>query len=184
MNAGTATARRALSILLFIALPATLLLLSVSQCLQFSEDTHAAQESENQITVLTRRLASHGNGRTPDITSIYVPGATRTSAVATLQQQLSSAVASASGKVIETAVIDLPVAPDEQEEQIGVRATFDIDNDGLLELLYALETQVPLISLDTLSARRLSSDPATQDGQLLRVDITTRAHWKQQGSPQ
>ena len=65
------------------------------------------------------------------------------------------------------------------QDSVSLRATLDIDNNGLLQLLYILESGVPLLDVETISIRRVSgaADPASPD--LLRVEMTVRAHWKQ-----
>jgi hypothetical protein len=64
--------------------------------------------------------------------------------------------------------------------RVGIKATFDISNEGLLTLLHGLEAGVPLVFGDRLSLRRSPADNG-KEAATLRVDLEAAAQWKATG---
>ena len=56
--------------------------------------------------------------------------------------------------------------------------TLDIDNKGLLDLLYAVETGVPLLDVTGLSVQKTSGPSEETLNNQLRVEMTVRGKWR------
>jgi hypothetical protein len=167
-------------LLLFVGLPAMLMTFAALNILETTDETFAVQEKEFQLTSMMRRLAAPArNGKPIDLSQIYLAVETSTLASANLQQRVVQSVANASGKIIETTALDL-TGDDTQPTQrrVGIRASFDIDNNGLLALLHGLETALPLVFVDKISVRRLPGDDDDESQDMLRVDLESSARWK------
>ncbi|QZO01818.1 type II secretion system protein GspM [Chenggangzhangella methanolivorans] len=150
--------------------------------LQASETEALADQQEATVAALELRAArireSAGSGL--DASSIYLPGDGVEIARAELQKLLTDAVGEASGRLIETqepgSVRDAD-APD--DGRVELRVTFDVTNDGLLEMLYGLETRLPLLTIERLEARRLDAEAdAADEDPTLRVSLVARGHRK------
>ena len=174
------------AVLVFIGLPALLLALAVLNVLQVASDRMTVEENTRQAAALERRLATTvPRGREPAL-SLSVQAASRTAAIAALQQALIDAVAAASGRVIETSGLEGEGGDPEASDRIDVKTVLDIDNDGLLGLLTRLESGLPLMTVESLSIRRLpgvqatpSDEGETTDAEriVLRVDMAISARW-------
>jgi len=181
MNTATLGRRPRLpGLLVFIGIPALLFTLSAFNMLDEAENGFAAQEKEFQLSALMRRLTAPAkDGKPLDLSQIYLPGDTRDLANANLQQRLAQSIAQASGKVIETSALDFADdATQPVEGRVGVKASFDIENNGLLALLHGLETGVPLVFVDKLSVRRVPGEPTSTGSEKLRVDLEAIGRWR------
>jgi hypothetical protein len=182
MTAGPATrSSRLLAVGLFIGLPAIFAALGVLNLLQVADDRVVLAEKEMQVAAFTRRLnAPAADGKPLDLSPIYLKGSSRTLASANLQQYVVDAISATSGKLIETVPVDLnPGDEAERADEIHLKATLDIDNAGLLQLLYKLESGVPLLDIETLSIRKLPNDAAEGATETLRIDMAIRGRWRQ-----
>jgi hypothetical protein len=174
------------AVLVFIGLPALLLALAVLNVLQIASDRMTVEETTRQATALERRLAAARPGAGEPTASLSLRAASRTAAIADLQQALINAVAAASGRVIETSGLEGEGGTEEASDRIDVKTVLDIDNDGLLSLLTRLESGLPLMTVESLSIRRLPGTQATPSGDgesmdaeriMLRVDLAISARW-------
>lgn len=164
---------RLFAVLLFIGLPVVLAALTVLNMLQIADDSVIASGKEQQVFLMNKRLtAPAADGKPVDLSSIYVTGTSRTLASADLQRQIVNSISAATGRLIETVTVDV-----DDTEKIQLKVTLDIDNDGLLSLLYGLESGLPLIDVETLSVRMLSGS-AEGGTETLRVEMTVSARWK------
>lgn len=174
--------RRVITGALAVAIPLGALAFALVTFLSASETEAIADRQEATVMALERRAARiHDRaGQRLDATAVYLPGDGLEIARAELQKLLTDAVAAAGGKLIETqepgSVRDAD-APD--DGRVELRVTFDVRNDGLLDLLYGLETQLPLITIERLEARRLDleADASTEDP-TLRVSFVARGYRK------
>lgn len=181
IDAATQTSRsRLLALLLFLGLPALLLTLCVLNLIQLSDNSFVASEKEFQLSTLMRRLTMPSkDGKPLDLSGAYVPGESESLASASLQQYLVKSIAEASGKLIETAVSESPDDPDQVvDNRIGIKASFNIDNPGLLKLLHRLESGLPLVFVGHVSIRRLPGDEGVKGEEILRVDLEATGRWK------
>ena len=186
-TSGTAAWRpvkRMLAMACFIGAPALLVVLTALNGLHVHESRSAAADMEIQLSAIQRRLnAPATDGKPVDISRIYLAGATRTLAIATLQQYVTAAASATAGSLIETAPVEpgsTGVVPDLGE--VRLRATLDIDNNGLLQLLFILESSVPLIDIETLSIRHISAGVNNQTEDKLRVYMQVRGYWRRQSA--
>lgn len=182
MSAEPRPLRRVVTGALAVALPLGLLLFSLVTFLQASETEAIADRQEATVSALETRAArlSERAGAQLDATAVYLPGDGVEIARAELQKLLSDAVSEAGGRLIETQepgnVRDAD-APD--DGRVELRVTFDVGNDGLLDLLYGLETRLPLLTIERLEARRLDAEAeASDDDPMLRVSFVARGHRK------
>lgn len=182
MNASPATqsTSRLLAVGLFIGVPALLAALSVLNILQLGDDRFTLADKEVQVAAFNRRLSTPAaDGKPLDLSPIYVRGTSRTLASANLQQYVVDAISASSGRLIETVPVDLNSIDDaDRADEIQLKATLDIDNAGLLQLLYRLESGVPLLDIETLSIRRLPNDAGDEQAEILRVDMAISGRWR------
>lgn len=165
-----------LALLLFFGFPALLLTLSALKLLQLNDNAFVTSEKEFQLSALMRRLTMPArDGKPVDLSEAYVAGESTTLASANLQKDLVKSIAEASGKLIETVVSEAADNPEIAVTRTGIKASFTIDNPGLLELLHSLESGLPLVFVDEISIRRLPSDDGTD---ILRVDLEASGRWK------
>jgi hypothetical protein len=171
---------RLTGLLFFVGMPALLLTLSAFNMLDEAENCFAAQEKEFQLSALMRRLTAPAkDGKPLDLSQIYLAADTRDLANANLQQHLAQSITRASGKIIETSALDfVEYEAQPVEGGIGVKASFDIENDGLLALLHGLETGLPLVFVDKLSVRRVPGEPTGTAPEKLRVDLEATGRWR------
>lgn len=181
-------ALRLSAILVFIGLPALFVTLGVLNALQIAEGRLTVAEATRQTATLERRLASVPALAADATPSLTLRHASRTAAIAGLQQAILDAITAAPGRIIEMAAREGEVAAGEESDTIAVTTTFDIDNDGLLRLLYRLESGVPLMTVESLSIRRFASAEGARpgdDGQIrLRVEMSIGAHWTLETAPE
>ena len=183
-------ALRLSAILVFIGLPALFLTMGMLNYFQIAEDRIMVAEATRQVALLERRLATVPASTGDTTSSLTIESPSRTAAIARLQQTILDAVMAAPGRIIETAATEGDVAEGEEGDHIAVATTFDIDNDGLLRLLYQLESGLPLMTVESLSIRRLARTDGTtgastgEEGQiLLRVDMSIGARWTPKAEP-
>jgi hypothetical protein len=134
------------------------------------------QELLGQLDVRLARLT--GAERTvADTSAIYIDASSAPLAGAVLQQRLVTAAETAGGRVIETQAIE-EIEPDD-EDDVRLRITLDIGNEGLRSLMHNLETGLPLMTLETVAVRQLPSQ-ADEGGEdpILRVDLRVRGYWR------
>lgn len=84
----------------------------------------------------------------------YLSGRTPSLAAAGLQNHLKAIIEASGGQLISAS--DLPSTSEEKLTKVPTSLRLKARTDGLQELLYAIETQVPLIFIDKLSVRGMS----------------------------
>ena len=171
--------RRWVALCLFFLAPLVLLALAVNSGLQTFENREDTLATAQQLERYRQRL---GKGNIPPVelaslSSVFVDARSRSLAEAEAQRRVVSVVEGASARLIESGAGDVDEA--EAGEIVEVRVTFDADNPSLLQVLYSVETGMPLVNVEALVVRRLDTE-ASEDARspLLRVDLTVRAHWK------
>lgn len=153
-----------------VALPVAALALTAVNLLQAADLDALAAAQGQTVAQLERRVAAAAGRATPavDASAIYLPGATPALAKASLQRLLVDAVERASGRVIEAEDANLEGGAEERQDGgVRLRITFDARNAALLDLLYALETGLPLLSVERIEIRRLDmggDDPTLRVG--------------------
>jgi general secretion pathway protein M len=168
------------ALVVFVALPLLAAAFTVLNVVRLGETEELVAQQERLLTQLEARLARVGvveGGGLGDTSAIYLPAASAPLAGAVLQQRLVAAVEAVGGRVIETQAID-KIEPDD-EDDVRLRITLDVDNEGLRSLMHDLETGLPLVTLVTVSVRQLpaqGNEPG--DNPMLRVDLGVRGFWR------
>ncbi|HUG62471.1 MAG TPA: type II secretion system protein GspM [Methylomirabilota bacterium] len=176
---GSPRAVRLGALVLFVLLPLTAALFTVLNVVRLGESEELIVRQEQLLAQLDARLARvGGDGRgLGDTSPLYLPATSAPLAGAALQQRLVAAVETVGGRVIETQSVE-ENQPD-AEDDVRLRITLDVDNEGLRALMHDLETGLPLMTLETVAVRQLPSqgdDPG--DNPILRVDLGVRGYWR------
>lgn len=174
--------RRVVTGALAVALPLGALAFAVVTFLQASETSGLADRQEATVAALEARVARlHERvGEKLDASTIYLSGDGAEIARAELQKLMVEAVDDVDGRLIETqepGSVREADAPD--DGRVELRVTFDATNDGLLTLLYGLETRLPLLTVERLEARRLDVNGETEsENPTIRVSLVARGYRK------
>jgi hypothetical protein len=164
---------------LFVALPVIVVAVIAANLARMGAAGDLIVRQEQLLAQLDARLARVG-GDGPalgDTSAIYLPAASAPLAGAALQQRLVAAAESAGGRVIETQSVE-EIEPDGQDD-VRLRITLDVDNEGLRKLMHDLETGLPLVTLDTVAVRQLpSQDTDGGENPTLRIDLVVRGFWR------
>lgn len=168
---------RIIAILCFIGLP---LLFGTMACLNSLDaadlDLETAEIGMQTAAIMRKAEKQAGSLDRTAMDTLFIQSATRTGALAAFREQVVTLISDAEGRVIETADAS---AGDDDPNLLSLSATLEIDNDGLLILLYQMESGLPLMTVETLSLRR--SEGAETEHQALRADMKVVAHWKEAG---
>ena len=152
-----------------------MLLTSVFALVEIVRQYQALGAAAETLATFERRKENTASDATPinqPAGSPFVEGPTLTVASASLLQQLTTALTRAGGSVISSEV-DNQFAQS-KEGFVRIRATGNIEQTGLQQLLYELESGMPFVFVDQLSAR-MEVD-GKKDG-LMRVSLGVTALW-------
>lgn len=169
--------RRAAALLVFLGLPILLGGLAAStliQALALSEETGAKAEVLAQMrTQMKARLSARATSL--DVTPIYLASPSAGLARAELLSLLGRLIDAADGRVVETQMVsEESTGP---SERIALQATLDIGNDGLADLLHAIETGLPVLDVDEVTMVR--APRGERSGPLLlRVTLVVHGYRK------
>ncbi|MFP5075838.1 type II secretion system protein GspM [Rhizobium sp. YIM 134829] len=168
---------RIIAILCFIGLP---LLFGTMACLNSLDaadmDLETAEIGMQTAAIMRKAERQTGSLDGTAMDTVFVRSATRTGALAAFREQVVTLISDAKGRVIETADAS---SGDDDPSFLSLSATLEIDNDGLLILLYQMESGLPLMTVETLSLRR--SEGSETEQQTLRADLKVVAHWRELG---
>jgi hypothetical protein len=168
---------------LFGLLPLLLFGLSLGNMIGALAQRDEMEQQRELLSTIVGRLARH-HGKdlsVADVSSLYLTNSTESLALAELQSRAASILKDAGGHLNEAQ----PVENDgpKQNGLVGLQMSFDIDNQGLFDFLYAAETGLPLLTVTDLSVRR---DEGGADGDTstarLHVDAKIAAHFRTKGS--
>ena len=84
----------------------------------------------------------------------------------------------AGGRVAEVQLVETP--EQEADGTVAIEVALDVDNKGLRDLLYAVESGLPLLTVSDLNVQQANmqgDEGAGPTGQL-RVQMTVQAHWR------
>ncbi len=166
------------SVIAFAGTPILLAALTMVNLLRASEADELAARQHNHLTQLERRLTqSRGFETAGNTSAIYLTAASSTLAKAEIQQRVAKMIDQVSGRLIEAQAGE-EVEP-EAAGKVHLRATFDTTNGGLFDLLYAIETYLPLLTVEHIIIRKLPArTDADGEDPLLRVSFNVRGHWR------
>lgn len=124
-----------------------------------------------------RRPVARGqdSGVTGPSASPFLEGATVTVAGAALLERVTAAVTKIGGNVLSSQV-DLQ-GTKSKSGFITVTASCDIDQPGLQQLLYDVETSIPFLFIDQLVVQVPASFAASGDGKL-RILVAVSGQWQ------
>jgi len=152
-----------------------MLLTSVFALVEIVRQYQALSAAAETLATFERRKENTASDSAPiaqPAGSPFLEGPTVTVASAALLQQLTNALARAGGSVISSEV-DNQFAQS-KDGFVRIRATGNIEQTGLQQLLYDLESGMPFVFVDQLSARM--EVEGKKDG-LMRVSLGVTALW-------
>jgi general secretion pathway protein M len=170
--------RRWGALALLIILPPVLVMLAVANVASTADLRMQAAFTAGQADRLRARLETQPTApETGADTDLVLQAASRSLAEAELQRRLVDLGEAAATKIVESGAGALTDA--EAAKLLEVRATFDGRNASLLQLLYAIETGLPLMTVIRLDVRRLGGEEDALDTDpILRIEVVVRAPWK------
>ena len=66
----------------------------------------------------------------------------------------------------------------EDNRRVKLQVTLDATNESLFNLLYEIETGVPILAVEQISIRKLPSRTGgPENDPVLRVSLVVRGHW-------
>lgn len=170
---------RLTALLAFALLPLVLIGVSVSNLIDGLEARGAARRDQATLSTIVAKL-SHGRAdrlSPEDIAKLYLASNTDSLAAAELQTRATDLVRDAGGRLNEVQATD--VSNQKSDTAVSLLLSLDIDNAGLLDLVYAVETGLPLMDVTDLNIRRMDRGDAMGTGpSQLKVDMTVAARWR------
>ena len=165
---------------LFFGLPLLLLALAVGNLAQASGSREIAAEQDATAAQIVREVAKRQAHqiRPQDTGALYLAAASPSLARAELQERAGRFVEASGGHLEEAQFTGSP--EQEADGTVAIQLSLTIDNKGLRDLLYTIETATPLIDATDLSARPIgaqNNSVAKQAG-LLHVDLTVQGHFR------
>ena len=168
------------AVALFFGLPLLLLGLAVGNLAEASASRQVAAKQEATAAQIVKEVAKRQAHRLQpqDTTALYLTAASPTLARAELQERVGRFVEAAGGHLEEAQFTSTPEG--EAEGTVAIQLSLTIDNKGLRDLLYAIETATPLLDATDLSARPIGAQNAMAAGQTgsLHVDLTVQGHFR------
>jgi hypothetical protein len=187
MTAAGTDGRRTLvwgALVLFVGAPIAVAALTAFNLVRSSELSAHASEQEVPLRQIERRIetgAADGGAGATDVSAIYLNAASGTLARAELQQLIVNMIGRSSGRVIEARGSD-DDSQQEDNRQVKLQVTLDATNESLFNLLYEIETGVPILAVEQISIRKLPSRTGgPENDPALRVSLVVRGYWS--GAP-
>lgn len=167
------------SLLLFAGCPAIMIMLVALTLSNGAEDAGNAARNEDNVKTIIERVG-HIKTRPQDVSDtaqLYLSSRSEGLAQAELQNITASLVEAASGRLNEMQMGGEGAGASGGKVTAGL--SFDITNRGLLDVLYAAETNLPLLTVTSLDMRPAANETDRLAGNgLLRVDLTIQAYWR------
>lgn len=177
---GPQTARlawRLCAIAVFCVMPVLLVGLALSNLMDATQASEQASRKREVTAKIVAQIEKHRSRiATPvDPRKFYLASGSDTLARAEIQERAAKLTEQAGGRIIEMQLTGTP----EQEAAgaVAIQVSLDIDNKGLLDLLYAVESGLPLLDVTSLSVQTNAGRPSL-GGSALHVDMTVRGHWR------
>lgn len=168
-----------LAVALFVGAPLLLLTVTLTNLARWSEAGTEASAAAGHLAQVEARIRAEAGRPVPtrgDLSALYLTAETGSLARAELQQRLAGLVERAGGRLIEVRGDEAPDAT--AQRSIQLRLSLDIANDGLFDLLAAVERGVPLLTVEAINIRPVSGRAgATEDADpVLRVALAVRGY--------
>ncbi|WP_062010788.1 type II secretion system protein GspM [Aureimonas sp. AU4] len=170
--------RRWTALTLLVIVPPVLVLLALGNAASTADIRSQTELADAQLERFRQRLAGETRTTPPQSgAGLVIEGSSRSLAEAELQRRLVALGEASSFRIVESASSALTA--ETAAAFLEARATLDGDNGGLLKLLHAIETGLPLMTLARLDVRRLDgeNEEAGADPRL-RIELVVRAPWK------
>jgi general secretion pathway protein M len=169
---------------LCLGVPLLLLTVTVLNLLRWSEAGEALSERGAQLARLeakVRGLAAAPQAAPAATASPFLDAETPSLARAELQKRLVDLVERAGGRFVEVQMEDEPSPAD--PKSLLARVTLDARNPGLVDLLAAIETGRPVLTVEGLNVRPAPNRTAgTEEDPVLRVAVAVRGY-QREGKP-
>lgn len=170
------------AIALFAGLPLVVGILTVGNLVHWVETGTATRDTLDRLAPLESRIRAQAGRAVPkpgDTASLFLDAGTGSLARAELQQRLVGLVERSGGRLIEVRGDEAPEAT--AQRSITLRLSLDITNEGLFDLLAAVETGVPLLTVETLNIRPVPSRTSGSDepNPTLRVALAIRGYQRE-----
>lgn len=171
-----------LAVALVIGTPLLFLSVMVANLLRWSDAAAGVDAAADHLARVEARIRAEAGRPVPprgDLSTVYLTAGTNSLAHAELQQRLVIHVERAGGRLIEVRGDEAPDAT--SPRSILLRLSLDIGNEGLFDLLLAIEAGLPLLTVDAVNIRPVSGRNANSEeaNPSLRVALAVRGHRKE-----
>lgn len=168
-----------LAVALFVGTPLLLGAITIANLARWSEAGTAAAATGGHVAQLEARIRAEAGRPVPtraDLSALYLTAGAASLAHAELQQRLVALVERAGGRLIEVRGDAAPEVA--AQRSILLRLSLDIANDGLFDLLSAIETGLPILTVEAVNLRPVSGRNAgSEDADpMLRVALAVRGY--------
>lgn len=163
---------------LFCGLPLLLAALAIDDLVEASTATAVAARQTATAAQIVKQVAGRQARRSQpqDTSSLFLSADSASLGRAELQERTDRFVKEAGGHLEEAQFTSTP--EQEAEGSVAIQLSLTIDNSGLRDLLYAVETATPLLEATDLSARPAGSPASGGEAPaaLLQVELTVVGH--------
>lgn len=169
------------AVLLFCGAPLLLAGLSVADLTRAAAARALAAQQGATLSQIVALVAKHrARGLAPNgAASLYLASTSASLARSELQETATRLATAAGGQLVEAQFTSTP--EQEADGTVAIQLDLDIANKGLFDLLWAVESRLPVLEVTDLSARRngdQNSEGGAAAGDLLHVDLTVQGRWK------
>lgn len=168
------------AIVLLLGIPLALAALAIGNLAEASQSNELAQRKSMTTAVIVAQIEKHRARHTKpvDTASLYLASASASLARADIQALATRLVDEAGGRVVETQLVE--TSEQDADGTVAIEVSLEIDNKGLRDLLYAVESGLPLLSVSDLSiqpAAAQGEESSVTPGQL-KAQMTVQGHWR------
>ncbi len=168
------------AVALFCGLPLLLLALAIGNLVEAAASRAFAVRQDATAAQIVRDVAKRQSRRPrpQDASALFLAATSASLARAELQERAGRFVEASFGHLEEAQFTSTP----EQEAggAVSIQISFTIDNGGLRDLLYAVETATPLLDVSELQVKPVGAQAAAGNGQAqrLHVDMTVEGFFR------
>ncbi len=154
--------------------------MAVGNLAQASASHEVAAKQDATAAQIVREVAKRQAHRLQpqETTTLYLAAGSPSLARAELQERAVRFVEASGGHLEEAQFTGSP--EQEAEGTVAIQLSLTIDNKGLRDLLYAIETATPLFTATDLSAKPIGAQNVSAAGQagLLHIDLTVQGNFR------
>ena len=168
------------ALVLFLGLPLVLGGLAIENLAEASQSDELTARKTATTKAIVAQVEKHRAHHTKpvDTNSLYLASTSASLARADVQALATRLVGEAGGRVVETQLVETP--EQDADGTVAIEVSLDIDNKGLRDLLYAVESGLPLLTVSDLSVQPASAqgdESGAAPGQL-KVQMSVQGHWR------